>query len=139
MPTNAKRGNLFLLKLGTTFDSVTFSTVAALRATSLTLNKAVVDITNKDSSGWQEVLPGGGVKSASISAGGVYSNDASQALMISAFNATTHWVGQIVDEDGAIWSGDWNIDSLAFSGDANGEQTFELSMSSAGSLTYTTV
>lgn len=137
MATNALKGNLFLLKLGTTYNGATFSTVAALRTTSLTLNKATVDITNKSGNGWSEVLPGGGVKSASISAGGVYSDDASQALMIQAFNASTHWVAQIVDESGAVWEGDWNIDSLAFSGDNNGEQTFEISMSSASEIAYT--
>lgn len=135
MATNALKGNLFLLQLESSAGSGTYTTVAALRATSLTLNKAVVDITNKSGNGWQEIMPGGGVKSASISAGGVYADDASQALMITAFNATTHWNAKIIDEAGNSFSGAWNIDSLAFSGDNNAEQTFEISMSSADEIT----
>ena len=137
MTTNALKGNLFLLKLESAPASGTYTTVAALRTTSMTLNKAVVDITNKSGNGWQEIMPGGGVKSASLSAGGVYSDDASQALMITAYNAGTHWSAQIVDENGNAWEGDWNIDSLAFAGDNNAEQTFEISMSSAGEIAYT--
>ncbi len=139
MATNALKGNLFLLKLADTYDGTTYTTVAALRATSITLNKAVVDITNKDSSGWSESLPGGGVKSAAISAGGVYSDDASQTKMIDAFNASTHWNAQVTDESGNTWTGAWNIDSLAFSGDNNAEQTFEISLSSTDpvSITFT--
>lgn len=136
MATNAKRGNLLLLKLAETFNGSTYVTVAALRSTSLTLNKAVVDITNKDANGWQEVLPGGGVKSGAISASGIYSDGTGQALMISAFNASTHWNAQVIDEDGATWTGPFNVDSLAFSGDHNAEQTFEISLSSADELTF---
>lgn len=136
MSTNAKKGNLFLLKLAATFNGTTYTTVAALRATSLTLNKAVVDITNKDSAGWTEALPGGGVKSAAISASGIYTDADSQKLMITAFNATTHWNAQIEDEAGNTFTGAWNIDSLAFGGDHNVEQTFEISMSSSGEVAF---
>lgn len=137
MATNALKGNLFLLKLASTYNGSTYTAVAALRATSITLNKAVVDITNKDSQGWSEALPGGGVKSASISAGGIYSDDASQVALITAFNATTHWNAEITDEAGNSWTGAWNIDSLAFSGDANAEQTFEITMSSSDPVSFT--
>lgn len=137
MATNALKGNLFLLKLASTYNGSTYTTVAALRATSITLNKAVVDITNKDSAGWSEALPGGGVKSAAISAGGVYSDDASQVALITAFNADTHWNAQIIDENGNTWEGAWNVDSLAFAGDNNAEQTFEISMSSSDPVTFT--
>lgn len=139
MPTPAKKGNLFLLKLATTFNGTTYETVAALRATSLTLNKAVVDITNKDSGGWTESLPGGGVKSAAISASGVYTDGASQRRMITAYNASTHWNAQIEDEVGNTFEAAWNIDSLQFAGDHNVEQTFEISLSSSGEVEVTTV
>ena len=139
MATNAKKGNSFILKLATTFNGNTYETVAELRATSMTINKAVVDITNKDSAGWTEALPGGGVKSAAISASGVYTDGASQKRMITAYNASTHWNAQIIDEAGNTFTGAWNIDSLQFAGDHNVEQTFEISMSSSDAITFVLV
>lgn len=136
MPTDAKKGNAFLFKLAATYNGVTYNTVAALRATSLEINKSAVDITNKDSGGWTEQLAGGGVKSATISASGIYTAVASQVALITAFNASTHWNGQIVDEAGNTWTGAWNIDSLAFSGEHNVEQTFEITLSSTGAIVY---
>lgn len=137
MATPALKGNAFLLKLATTYNGASYSTVAACRSNSLTLNKSAVDITNKGSGGWTEALAGGGVKNATISASGVYSDDASQQLLITAFMASTHWNAQIVDEAGNEFEAAWNIDTLTFGGDSDVEQTFEISLSSSGEVTFT--
>jgi TP901-1 family phage major tail protein len=137
MATNAKKGNLFILKLGSDAIGTNFTTVAALRSTALNFTKATVDVSNKDGDGWNESLPGGGLKSASISASGIYTNAASQVLMITAYNAATHCSAQIVDESGNVYEGTWNIDSLSFSGEANAEQTFEIAMSNSGEIEFT--
>ena len=134
--TNALKGNAFLLKFAATFDGAVYTTVAALRATGLTLNKTSVDITNKDGNGWSENLAGGGLKNATISASGIYTDVAAQVILITAFNASTHWNAQIVDEGGNTFTGAWNVDSLAFSGEHNVEQTFEITLSSSGAITF---
>lgn len=134
--TNALKGNAFLLKFADTYNGSTYTTVAALRSTGLTLNKTAVDITNKDGDGWMAAMAGGGVKSATISASGIYTDVVAQTILISAFNATTHWNAQIVDEGGNTFTGAWNVDSLAFSGEHNVEQTFEITLSSSGAITF---
>lgn len=85
MPTDAKRGNDFLLQVASTPSGVDYITVGALRATSIELNKAAVDITNKDSSGWTETLAGGGVKSVTVSGSGIYTDDISQRELFEAY------------------------------------------------------
>lgn len=135
--TTALKGNSFLLKLASTYNGDTYTTVAACRSNSLTLNKSAVDITNKGSGGWTESLQGGGVKNATISASGVYDDSASQQLLITAMMASTHWNAQIIDEAGNEFEGAWNIDSLTFGGDSDVEQTFEVTMSSSGAVTFT--
>jgi len=139
MTTNAKKGNSFLLQIATTFNGTTYNTVAAMRTNSLTINNTNVDITNKDSSGWQELLSGGGVRSISLSAEGVYSDGTGQATMISASMASTHWNFKLIDEVGDYFEGPFHVDSLTFGGDANAEENFSISLTSAGLITYTTV
>ena len=137
MTTPAKKGNDFLLQIASTYNGSSYTTVAAMRTTSMTINKSTVDITNKDGSGWQELLPGGGVKSISLSAEGVYSNDTTHALIISASLASTHWNFKLIDEVGDDFSGAFNVDSLDFGGDANAEENFSISISRADEITYT--
>lgn len=139
MTTNAKKGNSFLLQIATAFDGSTYETVAAMRTTSLDVNKSSVDITNKDSTGWQELCPGGGVKSISISAEGVYSDGQGQANVIAASLASTHWNWKLIDEVGDDFTGAFHIDSLSFGGDANVEENFSITLSSADVIAYTTV
>ena len=55
MTTNAKKGNSFLLQVADTYNGSSYTTVAAMKTTSLVINNASVDITNKDSSGWTEL------------------------------------------------------------------------------------
>lgn len=136
MATPALKGNAFLLKLASTYNGNTFVTVAACRSNSLTLNKSAVDITNKGSGGWTEALAGGGVKNATISASGVYSDDSSQLQLVTAFMANTHWNAQIIDEAGNTFTAAWNIDSLALAGDSDVEQTFEITLSSSGEVAF---
>lgn len=135
--TAALKGNGFLLKLATTYNGSSYTTVAACRSNSLTLNKSAVDITNKGSAGWTEALSGGGVKNATISASGVYTDDASQVALVTAFMASTHWNAEIIDEAGNTFTAAWNVDSLDFSGESDVEQTFEITLSSSGAVTFT--
>lgn len=137
MPTNALKGNGFLLKMASTASGNTYVIVAACRENSLTLNKSAIDITNKGSGGWTESLAGGGVKNATISASGVYADDTAQGYLRSAYFANTHWNAQLVFENGDTWEGAWNLDSLSFAGSADAEQSFDATLSSSGALTFT--
>lgn len=83
--TPALKGNDFLLKIATVPTGTNYITVAAMRTTSLALNKSVIDTTNKSSQGWSESLPGGGVKSVSISASGILVDEVSVRSLLDMF------------------------------------------------------
>ena len=54
-----------------------FETMAGLRSTRIAFNAETVDVTSLESEGgWRELLGGAGVRSASLSGGGVFKDDA---------------------------------------------------------------
>lgn len=134
--TTPYKGNAFLLKISTTWNgTTTWTTVGALKSTSLERSTSVVDITNKDGNGWTENMVG--VKSSSISASGIATGEAGQELLETAFAAQTPWNCQIINTAGDTWAGPYIIESLNFSGEHNVEQTFEVTLTSAGEIEYT--
>jgi len=71
-----------------------FTTVAGLRARTISLNARTVDATDGDSAGrWRELLAGAGVKSAAVSGQGIFRDAASDALVREAFfdQAARRW------------------------------------------------
>lgn len=132
----AQKGKDLLLKVDTTGAGV-FTTVAGLRARSLSISAETVEITNTESSGqWRELLSGAGVKSARITGSGVFKDAASDATIRDyAFNGTVRDWQVIVPDFGTI-AGAFQITSLEFSGRHDGEMTFDLSLESAGELAF---
>ena len=64
---SAQRGRDLLVKIGDGGSPETFTTVAGLRATTLSFNAQTVDVTNADSANqWRELLAGAGVKAAAL-------------------------------------------------------------------------
>lgn len=135
----AQKGKDLLLKVDTTGAGV-FTTVAGLRARSLSISAETVEITNTESAGqWRELLTGAGVKSARITGSGVFKDGASdQTIRDYAFNSTIRDWQVIVPDFGTI-AGAFQITSLDFSGRHDAEMTFEVSLESAGELTFTAV
>ncbi len=116
----------------------TFATMAGLRATKISFNSETVDVTSLESQGgWRELLGGAGVKSASISGSGVFrdANTDGRARQI-FFDAELPDFQVIVPDFGVI-EGPFQITSLEYVGSYNGEATYELSLASAGLLTFT--
>src|SRR5690242_2982135 len=74
----AERGSAFLLKIGDGSATPTFSTVAGLKTTQLSINGDAVVITNKGSGGWRELLSGAGVRSVSVAASGIFTGSAAE-------------------------------------------------------------
>ena len=115
-----------------------FETVAGLRATRLSFNAEPVDVTTLESSGgWRELLAGAGVKTASISGSGVFRDAATDARARAIF-----WAGetpdfQVIIPDFGTVSGAFQITSIEYAGAHDGEATYELSMASAGALSFT--
>jgi TP901-1 family phage major tail protein len=133
----AQNGKDLLIKVDLTGDG-SFETIAGLRATRVSFNAESVDVTSLESQGgWRELLGGAGVKSASISGSGVFkdANTDERARQIFFDGETPDF--QVVIPDFGIVEGAFQITGIEYSGSHNGEATYEMSMASAGALTFT--
>ncbi len=114
-----------------------FQTMAGLRATRMSFNAETVDVTGLDSAGgWRELLAGAGVKSASVSGSGVFRDASTDARMREVFFGALMPQFQIVVPDFGIIEGAFQITSLEYAGNHDGEATFEVALSSAGALSF---
>ena len=132
----AQRGKDILLKADD--GSGVFVTIAGLRTRRLTLNAESVDITHSDSTGrWRELLDGAGVKKANVTGGGIFKDEASDALTRQMFfdGLIRNW--QMILPDFGMISGAFQITSLDYRGEHAGEVTFEIALESAGALSFT--
>lgn len=114
-----------------------FETLAGLRATRIAFNAQSVDTTSIESEGsWRELLAGGGVRSASISGSGVFrdQNTDERARQI-FFDGEVPEFQVIVPDFGTV-EGPFQITSIEYAGQFDGEATYELSLASAGALTF---
>lgn len=133
----AQKGKDLLLKVDS--DGVgTFVTVAGLRTRSLSINAETVDVTHSESTGrWRELLDGAGAKSARLSGSGIFKDAASDALVRQYVFDGTIRTWQVVVPDFGTIAGLFQVTSLEFSGRHDGEISFDLSLDSAGPLTFT--
>lgn len=114
-----------------------FVTVAGLRARRLAFNAETVDVTHAESAGrWRELLDGAGVKRASIAGRGLFKDAASDALVRQAFFDGAVKAFEVVIPDFGTVSGPFQVVSLEFAGEHDGELTYELALESAGELAF---
>lgn len=132
-----QNGKDLLIKVDMVGDG-SFETIAGLRAQRIALNAETVEVTSLESAGgWRELLAGAGVKSASVTGSGVFrdANTDGRARQI-FFDAEMPDFQVIVPSFGVI-EGPFQITALEYSGTHNGEATFEMTLASAGALTFT--
>ena len=131
----AQKGKDLLVKID---DGGSFVTVAGLRTRRLAFNAETVDVTHAESAGrWRELLEGAGVKRAAVAGRGLFKDAATDALMRQTFFDGAIRSYQIVVPDFGSIAGPFQISSLEFAGEHNGEVTYELALESAGALTFT--
>ena len=135
----AQRGADLLLKLDQT-GTGTFITVAGLRTRTLALNAATVDVTNADSNGlWRELLAGAGIRNARITGTGLFTSSVTDALMRDTFLSGTIRAWQVIIPAFGTIQGNFQISALDLAGQYNAEMTFDVTLESAGILTYTSM
>jgi len=131
----AQKGKDLLVKI---HDGSSYVTVAGLRGRRLAFNAELVDITHSESvDRWRELLAGAGVKRAAISGRGLFKDAASDALVRQAFFDGAIRDCQVIVPDFGIVAGAFQISALELAGEHNGEVTFDISLESAGALTFT--
>ncbi len=141
----AQKGLDVLMKIDI---SGTKTTIGGLRSTSITLNDESVDITNKDSLGTRTLLAGAGVNSLSVSGSGVFTDSAAEVAVRTAFAAQQNTTDgssaqtaafesfQFIMPNLGTYTGNFQITSLEYSGEYNGEATYSMSFESAGYITF---
>lgn len=133
----AQRGRDLLLKLDTAATG-SFVTVAGLRARQVALNATSVDITNADSAGrWRELLQGAGTRSASVSGSGLFRDAQGDLDVRQVFFDGLIRPWQVLIPDFGVLQGPFQVTALEYAGRHDSEVTFELTLSSAGQLTFT--
>jgi TP901-1 family phage major tail protein len=132
---SAQKGKDLLIKISD--GGAGFTTVAGLRTRQLAFNAETVDVTNAESTGrWRELLSGVGVRRAGITGSGVFKDENSDTRMRQIFFDGEIANFQIVIPDFGRVEGPFQIVSLEYRGDHAAEVTFEMSLESAGALSF---
>ena len=134
-----QKGSALLVKVGNAASPEVFATVAGLRDTSISINAETVDVTNKDSARVRTLLADAGIQSFSISGSGVFTDAASEQLILTNFSATTFLNYQFLVPDYNTFTGAFQVTSIEYSGSYNGEVTYSMSFESASTVTIATV
>lgn len=130
-------GKDLLIKLDMVGDG-SFETIAGLRATRISFNAETVDVTSLESQGgWRELLAGAGVKTASISGSGVFRDASTDERARQIFFDGEIPDFQVIIPDFGVVEGAFQLSSIEYAGSHNGEATYEMTMASAGQLTFT--
>ncbi|MEY1555177.1 phage major tail protein, TP901-1 family [Yoonia sp. R2331] len=132
----AQNGKDLLIKIDMTGDGL-FESAAGLRASRISFNAESVDVTSLESAGgWRELLAGAGVKTASISGSGIFKDATTDERVRQVFFDGETPDFQVVIPDFGTVEGAFQISSLEYAGTHDGEATFEMSLASAGELTF---
>ncbi len=135
----AQNGKDLLIKVDMTGGGQ-FETLAGLRATRISFNAESVDVTTLESQGgWRELLSGAGVKSAAISGSGVFRDAGTDERARQLFFDGETPDFQVIIPGFGIVQGPFQVAAIEYAGTHDGEATYELSLASAGALTFTAV
>lgn len=130
----AQKGREFILQV---HDGSAYQTIGGFRSNSFTINGENIDVTNKGSGGYRELMQGGGIVSLSTSGSGVFLDDDTFAIVHNKILAQEHADCQLIVPDFMTYTGNFAISSLEMSGEHNGEVTYSISLESAGAITAT--
>lgn len=130
----AQKGKDLLLKI---HDGTGFVTVAGLRARRIAFNAQTVDASDTESVGrWRELLDGAGLKRAALSGSGIFKDAQSDALIRQTFFDGSTPDRQVFIPDFGTLEGPFQIAALEYAGEHDGELTFQMTVESAGSLSF---
>tara|TARA_Y100001963_G_C6759998_1_gene438979 strand:+ start:1105 stop:1518 length:414 start_codon:yes stop_codon:yes gene_type:complete len=135
----AQKGRALLMKLGDSASPEAFTTIGGMRSTSISINDETVDITNKDSGTARELLANGGILSMSVSGSGVFTDSASETTLRADMNQAALTNYQFLIPDFGTYTGKFQLTSLEYAGEYNGEVTYSFTFESSGAIAFATV
>ena len=126
----AQRGLLFLLSVGG-------DDVLTARTTDMTINSEMVDVTAKDTNGWRDLMDGTGMKSMTISLEGPFKDATYEETLRGYAHAGSINAYTLTSANGDSWAGNFQITSYSRAGTYNGEETYSMTLESAGEVIFT--
>jgi TP901-1 family phage major tail protein len=131
----AYNGSLVLLKTKLQ-SSNNFVTIGGLRTTKFILNNHLVDVTNKESGKWRELLNNGGLSHISISGAGIFTDaESEQIIKDCAFlNKSTEY--ELHFGNGDKLTGVFHVASYERVGNYNDEESYAITLESSGKVEY---
>lgn len=115
---------------------ITYSTIAGMRSTGLTINNEQVDVTDKGDVPWRQLLACG-IRSMELSASGIFSDATVLASLMTDVTTGAIVNFKIISGRGDMFVGAFLITSCERNGEYNGAEQYTLSLASAGAIAYT--
>ena len=134
-----QKGASLVVKIGNGGSPETFTTVAGLQDTSISINQETVDVTNKDSSRVRTLLAQGGVKSFTITGSGIFQDNATEQSVLTAVDGASFTNFQFLVPDYNTFTGAFQVTTLDYTGTYNGAVQYSMTFESAGAVTIATV
>lgn len=124
----------FILKLGDGASPEGFASIGAFRSVSMTINGSTVDISDKNSGGWDVLLSGGGQKNVQIQCSGIFKDTTDEVTIEGyALDGSLH----NYQVDGLrTYASAFQVTSYQRGGELGAEEV-SLTLQSSGALTST--
>lgn len=133
----AQKGSLVVIKVGNGGSPTeTFTTIGGLRITTLNLNNQIVNASNLSNAPWKKSLSGAGSRSLSISGNGVFTDAASEETLRGYAFANSANNYEIHFGNGDKISGAFQIASYSRTGNVDDEETYAITLESAGEISF---
>lgn len=114
----------------------TYSTIAGMKSTGVKINNEQVDVTEKGSTPWRQLLQCG-IRSMELSASGVFSDDVSLADIMADVTAGNIVQFKVISGRGDTFVGMFLVQACERNGEYNGAEQYTLTLASAGTIAYT--
>ena len=132
----AQKGSLVLLKVGNGGGPETFATVGGMRITRMVLNNTLVETTHRGSGAWRQVADASGIRSVNISGEGAFVDSASEETLRGYAFAASANNYELTFGNGDKLTGAFIVERYERSGDVEQEETYRLSLQSAGAVSF---
>jgi len=113
-----------------------YKTIGGMRTTRFLLNNQLVDITNKNSGRWRDLLSGVGTSSLSITGSGVFTNSESEKLVRKAAFDHDKIEFAIIFGNGDKLAGNFVVSTYERVGNVSEEEIYNIALESSGQINY---
>lgn len=133
----AASGALVLIKIGNGEDPEVFTTIGGMRTSELSIDNQLLDASHIEGGNWRILQNESGIQSVSISGSGIFVDSTEEEnVRISAFANTIKNYRFIFANADSI-QGPFRILSYQRKGDHNNPEAYNLTLESAGPITFT--